>query len=96
MLCRSGSLSPGISSSPSHPGLNSSPSPESPTVCCLTHFPCPLAPGILAASAQGPALAERLISYQTPLLEIMIRAGLLKLSDLFPLLLNLDLSKCRV
>jgi len=50
-----------------------------------------LGPSILAASAQGPALAEKLISHQTPLLEIVIRAGLLELSDLFLPLPNLSL-----
>lgn len=42
-----------------------SPVPGVPAVCCLTHFPWPLAPGILAASPRRPALAEKLISYQT-------------------------------
>ena len=90
-LCCSGGSSLGVSSSLSRPGLNSPPSPASPTECCLTHFPCPLGPSILAASAQGPALAEKLISHQTPLLEIVIRAGLLELSDLFLPLPNLSL-----
>lgn len=60
-----------------------SPIPGVPRRVLPDSFPVSFGPQHPGCLRTGTALAEKLISHQTPLLEITIRAGLLELSDLF-------------